>query len=334
MEIIEPELAFYYPNPVWSDGNWVKNLLLFFDGIALLIPQYMIDRPFQSDPAIAEGLREAGLLTILEPETFLDKAATLQLANAMESVIGSGALDGLSADTAFHELSWSRLGAVADMGLAAGIYAELEKRNLAKPSKDGVSIPMHPLVRSLVLVLLSQILRSTGKARGLDLQPATDRPEVHEALKDLLGIPAAPSAGRVISLDLETVGIDLSAVPLDEVLGFRAQHKGEYRKYSQNLRRFVRDLSGMDYADQQRELQDRQDELREHADVLRAGARRAWNLGGAFALTVAGAAWMAHTGDIFGGILEGARTALAAAAGDPPTEAAVYSYLFSAKALS
>jgi hypothetical protein len=30
------ELAFYYPNPMWHHGNWVKNLILFFDGVALL----------------------------------------------------------------------------------------------------------------------------------------------------------------------------------------------------------------------------------------------------------------------------------------------------------
>ena len=39
------ELAFYYPNPMWTYGDWIKNLVLFFDGIALLVPQYMKDRP-------------------------------------------------------------------------------------------------------------------------------------------------------------------------------------------------------------------------------------------------------------------------------------------------
>ena len=28
-----PEWAFYYPNPVWSKSNWLKNLILFFDGM-------------------------------------------------------------------------------------------------------------------------------------------------------------------------------------------------------------------------------------------------------------------------------------------------------------
>jgi hypothetical protein len=39
------ELAFYYPNPMWSYGNWIKDLVLFFDGIALLVPEHMKERP-------------------------------------------------------------------------------------------------------------------------------------------------------------------------------------------------------------------------------------------------------------------------------------------------
>jgi hypothetical protein len=62
----KPELAFYYPNPMWHSGGWAKNLILFFDGIALLVPEYMRDRPFEIDPAIATGLHENGLLRILE----------------------------------------------------------------------------------------------------------------------------------------------------------------------------------------------------------------------------------------------------------------------------
>jgi hypothetical protein len=50
------ELAFYYPNPIWSYGNWIKNLVLFFDGIALLVPDYMKERPEMQDRPIPERL--------------------------------------------------------------------------------------------------------------------------------------------------------------------------------------------------------------------------------------------------------------------------------------
>jgi hypothetical protein len=37
------ETAFYYPGVIWHDPGWVKSLALFFDEIALLVPNYMAD---------------------------------------------------------------------------------------------------------------------------------------------------------------------------------------------------------------------------------------------------------------------------------------------------
>ena len=33
-----PETAFYYPGVIWRSADWVKSLALFFDKIALLVP--------------------------------------------------------------------------------------------------------------------------------------------------------------------------------------------------------------------------------------------------------------------------------------------------------
>jgi hypothetical protein len=66
------------------------------------------------------------------------------------------------------------------------IFEELKKRGLAKDSKDQVSIPMHPKVRSLVLVLLSQILRPYGKAINATLSPGTDMTNIVRALSELM----------------------------------------------------------------------------------------------------------------------------------------------------
>ena len=132
----------------------------FFDGIALLIPDYMKERPEELEGPIVVGLKEQGLLEIIEPERAVDKPATEKLAMAMTDIITSGVLDELAKEeAAFHELSMSRLGSYGDKGLYEMVFDELKKRGLAEESKDRVSIPMHPKVRSLVLVLLSQILR-------------------------------------------------------------------------------------------------------------------------------------------------------------------------------
>jgi hypothetical protein len=130
------EFAFYYPNPMWYHGDWMKSLILFFDGIALLVPSYMKRRPEEIDPAIVAGLKKYNLLKIIEPEKAVDRIATKKLATAMTDIIASGSLDSLAKPgSEFHELSMSRLGYYGDESLAKMIFEELKKRGLARTPK-------------------------------------------------------------------------------------------------------------------------------------------------------------------------------------------------------
>jgi hypothetical protein len=330
-EATRRELAFYYPNPMWRHGDWIKNLILFFDGIVLLVPEYMKDRPEQADPAIVTGLRQHDLLTIIEPELAVDSVATQKLATSMTDVIVSGALDRLAKEqTAFRELSMSRLGYYGDEGLADMIFKELKARGLAKDSEDGKSIPMHPMVRSLVLVLLSQILRPYGDTIDADLSPATDMGSMVEALSELLAIRREPSSGTVIEFDLNTVTVDLGAIPIDEVLGFRAQNLQAHRRYALSVRKFAMELSRMPDEEQRVAFELRQAELNDVASDLRQRARKAWRKPSSFALSLIGAVVSLATSPI-GAVL---RTAAAVAGNEKSKgpDAGAYSYLFNAGA--
>jgi hypothetical protein len=139
-----PEVAFYYPNPFWTSGSWIKNLILFFDGVGLLVPVYMQDRIDKSDPAIVAGLREHSLLHVFEPEKLVDKPATERLADTLVDIIISGALDPLVGEhTQFAELSMSRLGYYGDSGLSEMLHEELMRKGLARKSDDGVRAAHH-----------------------------------------------------------------------------------------------------------------------------------------------------------------------------------------------
>jgi len=324
------ELAFYYPNPVWRDSDWAKNLILFFDGIALLVPEYMADKPFRADPALATGLQEAGLLKVLEPERFMDREATEKLAEAMVELLASGVLDLLvDTQTEFHELSYSRLGSSVDEGLARMILEELQARQLARASEDGFSIPMHPMVRALILILLAHLLKPAGRAQGLDLSPATDRPEIHNALSEVLGLPSLPSAGHVVSTDLQTVGIDLTSVPIEDVLAFRKENGQHYRAYARELRSFLREVGGVPEDERPSLLADRTQEIRDRAADLQNIGKQAWHRPARFALGAAGAVWNVVSGDPLGGLL--ALGTISGRSKHSPQEAEAYSYLFRAR---
>jgi hypothetical protein len=325
-----PEIAFYYPGHLWYRGDWIKNLLLFFDGVGLLVPQYKKAEPEIIDPVIVGPLRERGLLHILEPETLVDKEATEHLAVVLTEFITSGAFDSLSKDgTAFHEISRSRMGYYGDPGLADMLFQELKQRGLARDTEDGVSIPMHPAIRYLILVLLAQILRPKGPALGLDLSPITDRFQVVRALTECLELPTAPSAGHVVAFDLQNVAVDLSPVPIDEVLGFRESHKEAHRTYICSVRKFVRELSLMPEQERIATFAERQAELDDLASDLKRRARVAWKRPVSFAISIAGAAWTAISGDPISALFS-IGAALAGGIGTESKEVGAFSYLFAA----
>jgi hypothetical protein len=328
-EVVTKEIAYYYPNPMWDRGDWVKNLILFFDGVALLVPEYMKDKPRILDPAIVAGLEQYNLLHMLQPETVVDATATAQLAGAMREIIESGRLDSLPAESDFHELSMSRLGYFGNEDLATELFKELKKRGLAKETEDGKSIPMHPKVRSLVLVLLSQILRSYGPKMEAELSPVTDRPIAVAALSEMLSHKVIPTTGSVIAFDMSTVSVDVGSVPIDEVLSFRKENLAAYRRYSLSVRRFAQDLSKMGDSERADAFDLRQSELDDLSADLRRKARKAWKKPAALAFSLTGAAVSLAAGHPLAAALSLSSAALGYTPASKP-EMGAYSYLFRA----
>ena len=172
----QPDVAYYYPPTFWGrhDSGWVKSLLLFFDELAILLPDYMYGRHMAADPALVIPLQERGLLRVLEPNDWIDEETAESLAGVMVELLTTGAFDELPKDVPFRELSQSRIGYGVDVGLADMLVEELEAKGLARPSEDGASIPLHPSVRTTILVILGQLSRVTGARKGLSVHPATN----------------------------------------------------------------------------------------------------------------------------------------------------------------
>jgi len=328
------EIAYYYPEPYWlaEEGGWIKSLLLFFDEIAILLPEYMHGRHIVADPSLAEPLADRSLLRVLPPETFVDDETTTQLTDVMEALLEGGAFDELSDVGGLAELSRSRMGYSAVRDLAKKVNVKLQERGLAKESEDGVSIPMHPHVRSTYLLILAQLARETGARHGLDLHPVTNGRGSPDAFRRLLELEPMPSRGQVVAFDLEVVAPNLDDIPLDDVLDFKRESGGAHRSYMQNLRRFTLELGAMDEADRPRALNDRRADLQDEARDLRRRSIEAWrspkDVTG-FGLGITGAAWSFATANPIPAIL----TAIGAGLKMLPSKAAgsAYSYLFDAR---
>lgn len=258
---------------------------------------------------------------------------TTALAQTMVTIIEAGAFDDLSRHDDFAELSMSRAGYVGEREVADEVARLLRDRQLARETADGLSIPMHPSVRSTYLVLLAQLARRGGERWGLDLHPATNRPEAHDVLTRTLGLEPMPSRGRIVDFDLQVVALDLEPVPLDEVLAFRTENQTAHRKYMSDLRAFCRELSEIESTpDRLRLLADRRAELQEAADALR---RRSWksfkqpkNAAG-FGLGLIGAGIGLATGGVPAAAVAAIGSQLVRLLPDRAPES-MYSYLFAA----
>jgi hypothetical protein len=325
-----PEVAYYYPATFWAarEDGWVKSLLLFFDQVAILLPAYMYGRQRIADPTLSEPLEDQGLLRILDPKTWVDQATAEKVASTVIDLLAAGVFDDLPKAERFAELSRSRIGYSADISLASWLVDELTQKGLAKPSEDGVSIPLHPVVRTAILVLLAQLARLRGAEEGLSLNPTTNMaPAVGDLLR-LLSNENLPSATNIISLDLEPITLDLETVPLDEVLDYRRENQSTHQAYMRDVRRFAVDLaSAGDAAGREELLRERREQLSEAIRELRASARKAFgkNLA-AWSFGLAGSWWSLKHGDPIGLFLA-ALPAVAAATPDSQIVGA-YSFLF------
>lgn len=328
------DVAYYYPAPYWDmhEGGWVKSLLLFFDKVSVLLPNYMYGQHHVADPVLAEPLEDQGLLEVLEPNKWVDKEIARSLAEAVSGLLANGVFDDLPKDAYFHELSQSRMGYGADVDLAESLVSELQAKGLAKPSEDGVSVPLHPAVRTTILVILAQLARSAGNKQNLSVHPATYDGRALRDLIDTLSRERMPSRDSVIAFDLEPVSFNMDSVPLDELLQFRAEHQVAHRAYMRDLRGFMAELADVS-PPREREvlLLQRRQEIANAAHDLQRSTRTAlgrnlpsWSFG------LAGGAWSATTGDPFGLVLAalGLVSGILGSTGAGSNRVSAYSYLF------
>ena len=325
------DFAFYYPGQHFQNVDWIKNLICFFDGIAMLIPE---DPPNYLDQHAEEtvwALENRKLFRVIRPEEVVDQEATEALARALGEIIDSGRLDYLVGSSAFDTLAKAKLGTHSDHKLASSIFQKLRSRCLAYDLRDDVNVSVNETVLVLVLTLLAHILKPKGEDMGITLSPATDQRDVVDVLHGILESDSAPPAvGDVVSFDMDRVGVNLSGVPMDEVLDFRAENYRKHRDYIQSVRDFARELSCLSPGEREVKFEQRQEELADLSAGLRRIYHGSWRRPFTFGIGLAGAVWAAYGDDPIAGAL----TALAAGAvliPDEPKEVDVYSYLILAK---
>jgi hypothetical protein len=345
------ELGFYYPGYYWRNDSLAKSLLLFFDGLALLVPEDDVDQLVSTDEYLKLPLVEQGILRILTPEDIIDEATANELAFSISSLLDAGLSDrlrrsGVTSDDSetlddvtmdalpFVHLSRSRA-APSSSEVAALVFDQLLDLGLARVTDRPETVAMHPVVRDTYLVLYSQLLRIPARQRDLDLVPLTDRPELHQTLKRVfdglvVAHPGADLVGRTYSSDIQELGLRLDSVPLDDLLQFREDHGAAFRAYRRHLRQFARELLELDDEERLMRAEERQQELADSLEDLKArAARQSWIRFGSLLLGTTGAVFAGTTGGVATGLLGVGGVALSFLRDADLSGPDAYSYLYS-----
>lgn len=324
------QLAYFY-EPFWRSGAAaaIKTLLLFFDGVALTVPQYLRGVPLAADPAFAETLDEQGLLVRLSPEYLIDRETAHTAAQLLVKLAVSNAAESLDRAQPYQAVSHSRRDGTTDPLLTDTVLTELVQQGLATPSRDGRAVSLHPIVRARALVALPQILRRSAERAGYALQPITTHPQQAHALLDFTALAPLPTARHRVARELEQVAPDLATVPLTEVLAFRTEHAEALHAYVYELRKLLRDWALTAAQDRDEAMLDRREALAQAADDLRRTARTTWYRPlGWCALGIAGSA--APRNDVRLGDDESNASTMFLGLGRTSDPGSVYTYLFEA----
>lgn len=332
-------VAFHYPWPP-IDGHlisaWLKTMSLFFDGVAVLAAPAEHDLLIAGQEETIYPLHDARLLHILDPDDIIDRSAAralidfvLQLATSIEEEsIRSGRI---LEDLALLRDTWSRPRALDEQERAASrlVWKELQRRGLASDFRADDAIYVEPDKWRQILAFLAQAVKPAGRRIGLDLQPATDDKSMIDNFPVVRGRQRL-SEGDVVAFDIEQVALDMSNVPMSDLLEFREDHGSDYRAYARSIQRFALEVSELPSEDRTSAFLRRRDELADEADHLRNLARTWWRQPAAsVGLGLIGTGVSASIGQWAPAALA-LLTGIVGAQSKPPTSG-MYSYLFTAQ---
>ena len=133
---------------------------------------------------------------------------------------------------------------------------------------------------------------------------------------------------QVIERDVQQVGIDTGAVPMDEYLAFRAEKRDAHRRYMQAVRGFFEQLQSNDAESQNVVLAQRRQETAPYGLELHRATLRSIVQPGSLLVGLGVVAWSVASGDPTGALIGVFSVMLGAT---PQKDHGTYSYLFSAK---
>ncbi len=226
---VQPDTCLYYPYFSVRDEAWLKQILVWWDQLATIVP---LDVPLAS---VADGrfqaLAEAGALQAWPVDLHVREAA----ARAVLDLIDQGKLAEFPEGDPF-ELRFGKM--------THELVDELRRRDQVI-SVEGENVLLPGNTGFLVMAILAQAL-----AEGTGAWPLTDEQSQAEAYVAIArGEPEGGPGARVaaglqlMKVDLELTVPNLESVDLAAWLKFRDKHRSDLAAYRRSVKKLARDIA-------------------------------------------------------------------------------------------
>lgn len=353
-----PEYALYYPGSL-APISWMKNMLLFTDGIALLTsdnirnPQDHFARAmYGNNPIEWRDLVDNDAVLIHSANIYIDDKMARQISERLTETFIHGLISPrlFSRSTNQFGINPLKLGITNPRQLSSVVYNQLIQLGHLSIQRDSYveeqwshGYQDHNRLfasRELLTItssIYAQIVSQNAALRQEKFRPSTDDSYAHEMFER---IAKTKSRMKLISADMKAISINVKDIPVGEIISFRKEFGNELRLYLREIEMTAISINNMQPTDQDIALAIRREELEEAYQVYlnekllsREWGTRVLNRGMA-RLAVAASAWM--VADYFGlhPLAEIAMTGLVSSAipesSVTPTQESANSFMFRA----
>lgn len=234
----------YYPAAIWTNGDWLKTALLFFDHVVLLRRDDRHSNTTVLDQKLVTALGEQGLVQITDPSHAIDDEVAAQLVSVLSDDDVWQALDRIGSERRFYygarvfstmngpepSLEMMEMRNVLLERIGSGAFVPNELGGYAYPTYrvgQQPTVPLHIRLWAPLMSVLPHYLRRASDRSAGRCVPITDHPSGGYALARLLDLPGMPSAGRVGTVELVPTVPDLGGLSWGDALAVRAEVRAE-----------------------------------------------------------------------------------------------------------
>ena len=354
----------YTPGLVWRDPDAAKNLLLLFDGLALVAPAEYQERILRRHEWFTAGLDRHGALLMIDPADIFDDDTASAFISHIDDITGnSDLLAALKRAPAYRSITIdSRFTGTLGKTVGDLVFEDLHGKGLASSPRvvgeymrmggmyfQEASVPV--ILYGLVMTMWTGVVRDYAARLGADFSPVTDDAYDHDYPTVVLGPlghliqenrqilrPFGSGAGnpqlaQLFVGDIHRFGIDLSAAPIEDIIGFRHAHSQLLDTYLAGLTETALLASAAkSHAEQEHVIRQRSTNLADQAAEIQNRARRDFAiLTTELGVAVSAIVTSAIADNPLAILLGGVTAAATAAKLSLPTQASQYRYLLVAK---